>query len=75
MQIVIKQKQIIKEIITNEAKSQISASTRHKRWHSEIKSINNNETETGEIINTFDKWRKKYKQNQIKNSLKIKLKM
>ncbi len=64
MQRVIKQKQNIKEIITNEANSQISASTRNKRRHSEIKSINN--TETGERINTFEIWRKKYQQNQIK---------
>ena len=69
MQRVIKQTQIIKEIITNEAKSQISAPTSNKRRHSEIKSIKNTETETGERINTFDKWRKKYHQNQIKTHL------
>jgi hypothetical protein len=45
-------------VITNETKSQISASTRKKRRHSEIKSINKNETETGERIYIFDKWRK-----------------
>ena len=40
VQRVIKSKQNIKETITNEAKSQISASSRNKRRHSEIKSIN-----------------------------------
>ena len=57
MQKVIKLKQKTSEVLINEVKSQISASTQAKTGHSDMNYINN--TETANRINTFEIWREK----------------